>query len=98
MHTVFERCLQASGSNCVGAGVWDYRLSRMWCAAVAPLGPYPALGGGGSVVIRLSVFVWSLFAPPFVSLILVPLAHTVGFHVSWMPRAHVIVYARCTSP
>ena len=37
--------LFTSGYNSVAAGVWDYRLRRMWCAALTP--PPCAWGGGG---------------------------------------------------
>ena len=46
--------LFTSGYNNVGTGVWDYRLSRMCCAAVAPpLRFGRGWGGGPSTVIRL---------------------------------------------
>ena len=46
--------LFTSGYNNVGTGVWDYRLSRMCCAAVAPPLRFGRGGGGGpSTVIRL---------------------------------------------
>ena len=39
--------LFTSGYNNVGTGVWDYRLSRMCCAAVAPPPAlWPGWGGG----------------------------------------------------
>ena len=40
--------LFTSGYNNVGTGVWDYRLSRMCCAAVAPPLRFGRGGGGGA--------------------------------------------------
>ena len=47
----------------MGAGVWDYRLRQMWCSVVAPLPLRLGEGGGASVVIRFSVFVYPTHPP-----------------------------------
>ena len=46
--------LFTSGYNNVGTGVWDYRLCRMCCAAVAPPLRFGRGGGGGGRVLSFA--------------------------------------------